>query len=355
MVQILSDLARPTQFSMVSRAILLEHRPDDLDDFSVPQVDFVIVIDGERFANGESQALGSSGNSLTSQAPHQAEGVTTIEPTVADGTSRSRRVHTMSRRMAESTSQQDFFGTSCIHYMAHLSTTAFDETPEDLFHNYHLDLLERIQHPIVFHAEMMGDIMYYDQALQQTDAKQFANAIVKEVNGPVDNKHWTLVKQKDVPKEAQLVPFIWAMRCKCDLTTNKVIKHKARLNLHGGKQVYGMNYFETYAPVVTWLAIRLMIVFGIIFCWALWQVDFVMAYPQALVETNIYMELPQGIKTVTGDSKDHVLKLLKNIYGQKQAGRVWNSSLVDKLTSLGYTSSLIDDCVFFRGDIIFIV
>ncbi len=67
------------------------------------------------------------------------------------------------------------------------------------------------------------------------------------------------------------------------------------------------------------------------------------------------MELPQGIKTATGNSKDHVLKLLKNLYGQKQAGRLCNSFLVDKLTSLGYTSLLIDDCVFFHGDIIFIV
>jgi hypothetical protein len=145
------------------------------------------------------------------------------------------------------------------------------------------------------------------------------------------------------------------MRRKHDLTTNKVIKHKARLNLHGGKQVYGMNYFETYAPVVTWFTIRLMIVFGIIFCWALQQVDFVMAYPQAPVETDIYMELPQGIKAATGNSKDHILKLLKNIYGQKQAGMVWNSFLVDKLTSLGYTTLLIDDCVLFCSDIIFMV
>ncbi len=197
--------------------------------------------------------------------------------------------------------------------------------------------------------------MYYDQALQQPDAKQFTDAIVKEVNGHVDNKHSILVKQKDVPKEAQVVPSVWAMRRKRDLTTNKVIKHKAMLNLHGGKEVYGMNYFKTYAPFVTWFAIRLMIVFGIIFCWALRQVDFVMAYPQAPVEMDIYMELPQGIKTATGNSKDHVLKLLKNIYGQKQAGRVSNSFLVDKLTSLGYTSSLIDDCVFSRSDIIFMV
>jgi hypothetical protein len=116
-----------------------------------------------------------------------------------------------------------------------------------------------------------------------------------------------------------------------------------------------MNYFETYAPVVTWFATRLMIVIGIIFCWALQQIDLVMAHPQAPIETDIYMELPQGIKTATGNSKDHVLKLLKNIHGQKQAGRMWNSFLVDKLTSLGYTSLMIDDCVFFCGDIIFMV
>ncbi len=72
--------------------------------------------------------------------------------------------------------------------MANLSTAAFDETPEDLFHNYHLDLQEHMQNPIAFHAEMMGDIINNDQALQQPDVKQFANAVVKEVNRHVNNK-----------------------------------------------------------------------------------------------------------------------------------------------------------------------
>jgi hypothetical protein len=40
-----------------------------------------------------------------------------------------------------------------------------------------------MQNPIAFHAEMMGNIMYYHQALQQPDAKQFANAV------HVDNNH----------------------------------------------------------------------------------------------------------------------------------------------------------------------
>jgi hypothetical protein len=65
-----------------------------------------------------------------------------------------------------------------------------------------------------------------------------------------------------------------------------------------------------------------MIIFGIIFCWALRQVNFVMAYPKAPIKMDIYMELLQGIQTTHGNSEDHVLKLEKNIYGQKQAGRV---------------------------------
>ncbi len=80
-----------------------------------------------------------------------------------------------------------------------------------------------------------------------------------------------------------------------------------------------------------------------------------MAYPQAPIEMDIYMELPQGIQSKHGNSKEYVLKLEKNIYGQKQAGRMWNSFLVDKLTSIRFTMSLIDDCVFFCGDVIFMV
>ncbi len=54
-------------------------------------------------------------------------------------------------------------------------------------------------------------------------------------------------------------------------------------------------------------------------------------------------------------TKDHVLKLEKNINGKKQAGHVWNSFLMDKLMTIGFTPSLIDECVFFRDNIIFMV
>jgi hypothetical protein len=212
-----------------------------------------------------------------------------------------------------------------------------------------------MKNPIVFHAEMMGDIMYHQQVLKQPDAKDFVQAVIKEVNGHADSNNWMLQKQSNVHEDIQTVPSVWSLRHKCNLATNKVRSHKARLNLHDGKQIYGVNYFETFTPIERWFAIRLMIIFGIIFCWAIQQVDFVMAYPQASIEMDIYMELPQGIQTKHGSLREHVLKLEKNIYRQKQAGRVWNSFLVDKLTSIGFTTSLIDDCVFFCGDIIFMV
>jgi hypothetical protein len=67
------------------------------------------------------------------------------------------------------------------------------------------------------------------------------------------------------------------------------------------------------------------------------------------------MEIPQRIHLKNGNSKDHALKLLANFYGQKQAGCVWNSYLVNKLLEIEFKQSLIDDCVFYCEDVIFIV
>ncbi len=193
---------------------------------------------------------------------------------------------------------------------------------------------------------MMGDIMYLHQALRQPDAREFVKAVIKKVNGHIDNNHWKLIPRTEVPEDTEVVPSVWAMHRKQDLMTGRVTKHKPRLNLHGGNQEFGTNYYDTYVPVVTWFAIRLLIVFGILFHWALCQADFVMAYPQDPIKMDMYMELPTGIHTKHGNSKDHILKLLANIYGQKQAGHVWNSYLVTMLQKNNFKQSLIDDCVF---------
>ena len=80
-----------------------------------------------------------------------------------------------------------------------------------------------------------------------------------------------------------------------------------------------------------------------------------MAYPQAPIEMDMYMELPGRSHIKYGNSKELILKLLANLYGQKQAGQVWNSYIINKHLKINFKQSLIDDCVFYRGDVIFIV
>ncbi len=133
--------------------------------------------------------------------------------------------------------------------MASQATTG--NTDEDLFHDTHLQLQECMRNPIVFYAEMMGDITFLQQALKQPDAKEFVQAVIKDVNGQVDSNNWMLQKQSNVPEDVQIVLSVWSLQCKCNLTTNKEKSHKAWLNLHGRKQVYGIIYFETYTPIVT--------------------------------------------------------------------------------------------------------
>jgi hypothetical protein len=90
--------------------------------------------------------------------------------------------------------------------------------------------------------------MYFHQAMQQDDASEFVKAAVKEVNGHIEHNRWQLVQRNEIPEGIDPIPSVWSMRCKRNLTTNEGTKNKSRLNLHGGKQVFGMNYFETYAP-----------------------------------------------------------------------------------------------------------
>ena len=81
--------------------------------------------------------------------------------------------------MQDSIAQKDFFGCRGMHYMAAALTTASSPNEDDCFskdtfHDWHLNLQERMSDPIAFFSEMMGDMVYLHQALKQPDAAQFA-------------------------------------------------------------------------------------------------------------------------------------------------------------------------------------
>ena len=157
-----------------------------------------------------------------------------------------------------------------------------------------------------------------------------------------------------MPEGVKVLPSVWAMKRKRRISTGKVYKWKARLNLHGGKQEHGINYKETYAATLAWSIIHFMLTQAIIMGWKTRQIDLTLAYPQAEAECQLYMDIPKGF-TVEGGNAVHCLKNLKNIYGQRQAGRVWSLHLKRGLQGCGCTQSTVDKCVFYKEQVIFMV
>ena len=117
-----------------------------------------------------------------------------------------------------------------------------------------------------------------------------------------------------------------------------------------------MNFWETYVPVVSWQTLRLFFIHSILKGWHSKQIDFVLAYPHALAEVPLYMDFPKRYEFKDGISEDtHILKLTKNMYGQKQAGRVWNKYLDEGLGEIGFKPRKMDLCLYFRGRIALLV
>ena len=87
------------------------------------------------------------------------------------------------------------------------------------------------------------------------------------------------------------------------------------------------------------------------------QVDYVLTFPQAPVDHPIYMDIPRGFDMAEGLSKtDYALLLHGNVYGQKQAAHVWNKYMTKCLvTQAGFVQSKMDECVFYKGNVIYVI
>ena len=95
---------------------------------------------------------------------------------------------------------------------------------------------------------------------------------------------------------------------------------------------------------------------ALLFRWKTRQIDFVLAFPQANAECDLFIELPRGMSFPGIHRSTHCLKLIKNLYGTKQAGRVWNQHLVEGLVGkLKFTQSKVDECVFYQGTTILLI
>jgi Reverse transcriptase (RNA-dependent DNA polymerase) len=99
------------------------------------------------------------------------------------------------------------------------------------------------------------------------------------------------------------------------------------------KQQDGIDYDQTYAPVASWVSVRLILILATLQGWMTKQLDYVQAYPQAPVEQDLYIDVTKGCHISSEDTSKWALQVLRNIYGQKQAGKVWHdffNTTIDK-------------------------
>ena len=197
-----------------------------------------------------------------------------------------------------------------------------------------------MENPMAFATTTEPDILYWDQAMKAPDRDKFIEAVRTELDAHEKMGNYEPMTLNEVPAGTRLLDMVWSMRRKRKIKTQEVYKWKARLNVHRGQQVHGVHYWDTYAPVVTWQTMRLFLILSLILGWQSRQLDFVIAYPQAPAEMPLYMRLPQRYRRDGVSQKMHALKLVRNVYGQKQAGRIWNKYMDQGMKEIGFTRSM---------------
>jgi hypothetical protein len=218
---------------------------------------------------------------------------------------------------------------------------------------------------LAFGAQTNPDILHFGAMQHALDHSDFEQDMVREISDFFDNGCIQIVPRSSVPSDEKPVQAIWSF-CRKRAPDWTITKRRSRICPHGGQQVEGLNFWDTYAPVVSWRTIHLALVLSLLSNLKTRQLDYVGAFPQADADCEVYMNIPPGFIVDNGrlvftrdstknNSKKHVLKILKNIYGLRQAGNMWFDKLRDALLRHGFQQSTSDPCLFYRKDCIFIV
>ncbi|KAK2359915.1 putative mitochondrial protein [Trifolium repens] len=169
--------------------------------------------------------------------------------------------------------------------------------------------------------------------------EQWKNAINSELTALVKNKTWTLTK---LPLHKKTIG------CKCVFklklhANGSIERHKARLVAKGYTQTEGIDYIDTFSPVVKMTTVRIFMAIAATQNWPLFQLDVNTAFLHGDLHEEVYMQPPPSLHL---DQPDLVCKLQRSLYGLKQASRQWNAKLTETLIASNYTQSKADYSLF---------
>ena len=135
------------------------------------------------------------------------------------------------------------------------------------------------------------------------------------------NNTWTLVP---LPPGKRAISSRWVYKIKPSVNGSPT-RYKARLVARGFEQQDGIDFLDTFAPVVRWEPIRILIAVAIHLNWPIHQLDVLTAFLNGILQEEVYMRQPLGFVT---PGTDHlVCKLHKSLYGLRQSPRAWYARL----------------------------
>ena len=143
------------------------------------------------------------------------------------------------------------------------------------------------------------------------DSEKWQSAMRSEIESMNENQVWNLV---DLPDGHRTIECKWIYKKKIDMDGNVHI-YKARLVAKGFRQVQGVDYEETFSPVVMLKSIRIILAIAAYFDYEIWQMDVKTAFLNGNLVEDVYMIQPEGF--VDSKNAGKVCKLHKSIYGLK--------------------------------------